>query len=192
MPTRIAIIAIFCGFSQLMAAIELPAVIADGMVLQRQATVPIWGWAKAGDAVSVRFADQTVASTVEPDGSWRDPFRPTIQPGNFASEDEMLAAARQNFRDGGTFLKVMVGGGVASEFIAIGLLDAPPQVQPLNGLRLLAGPSQKTNGCSTKARPRPSWAVILPDEEAARGPLIVAFIRDYACHLRRHGNRPRS
>jgi imidazolonepropionase-like amidohydrolase len=32
------------------------------------------------------------------------------------SPDEMRAAARQNFRDGGTFLKVMVGGGVASAF----------------------------------------------------------------------------
>ncbi len=32
------------------------------------------------------------------------------------SPDEMRAAARQNYRDGGTFLKLMVGGGVASEF----------------------------------------------------------------------------
>ena len=32
------------------------------------------------------------------------------------SPDEMRAAARQNFRDGATFLKVMVGGGVASAF----------------------------------------------------------------------------
>ena len=31
-----------------------------------------------------------------PDGSWRDPFRPTIQPGNFASEDEMLADRAQH------------------------------------------------------------------------------------------------
>jgi imidazolonepropionase-like amidohydrolase len=32
------------------------------------------------------------------------------------SPDEVRAAARQNFRDGATFLKLMVGGGVASEF----------------------------------------------------------------------------
>ena len=32
------------------------------------------------------------------------------------SPDEVRAAARQNFRDGATFLKVMVGGGVASAF----------------------------------------------------------------------------
>lgn len=32
------------------------------------------------------------------------------------SPDEVRAAARQNFRDGATFLKMMVGGGVASEY----------------------------------------------------------------------------
>jgi imidazolonepropionase-like amidohydrolase len=32
------------------------------------------------------------------------------------SPDEVRAAARHNFRDGATFLKLMVGGGVASEF----------------------------------------------------------------------------
>jgi imidazolonepropionase-like amidohydrolase len=32
------------------------------------------------------------------------------------SPDEVRAAARQNFRDGATFLKMMVGGGVASAF----------------------------------------------------------------------------
>ena len=32
------------------------------------------------------------------------------------SPDEVRAAARQNFRDGATFLKLMVGGGVASSF----------------------------------------------------------------------------
>jgi len=32
------------------------------------------------------------------------------------SPDEVRSAARQNFRDGATFLKLMVGGGVASEF----------------------------------------------------------------------------
>jgi imidazolonepropionase-like amidohydrolase len=32
------------------------------------------------------------------------------------SPDEVRAAARQNFRDGATFLKLMVGGGVASAF----------------------------------------------------------------------------
>jgi imidazolonepropionase-like amidohydrolase len=40
--------------------------------------------------------------------------------------DEWRAAARQNFRDGATFLKIMVGGGVASEFDPLESITASP------------------------------------------------------------------
>ncbi|WOJ95563.1 amidohydrolase family protein [Congregibacter brevis] len=41
-------------------------------------------------------------------------------------EDEWRAAARQNFRDGATFLKIMVGGGVASDFDPLESITANP------------------------------------------------------------------
>lgn len=37
-----------------MAQLSLPAVVSDGMVLQRESSVPIWGWAKPGAEVSVK------------------------------------------------------------------------------------------------------------------------------------------
>ncbi len=40
--------------------------------------------------------------------------------------DEWRAAARQNFRDGATFLKIMVGGGVASAFDPLESITASP------------------------------------------------------------------
>lgn len=43
------------------------------------------------------------------------------------SPDEMRAAARQNFRDGATFLKVMVGGGVASAFDPLESITITPE-----------------------------------------------------------------
>jgi sialate O-acetylesterase len=70
MVLRIIMLIILCGFGQPCLAVDLPAVIADGMVLQRQAPVPIWGWGKAGDAVSVSFAGETVKGSVKTDGRW--------------------------------------------------------------------------------------------------------------------------
>ena len=52
------------------AAIELPAVFSDGAVLQCNKALPIWGWGKPGEQVSVSFAHQTETSEVKPDGSW--------------------------------------------------------------------------------------------------------------------------
>ena len=38
-------------------AVSLPRLVSDGMVLQRDAEVKIWGWADAGEKVAVDFMD---------------------------------------------------------------------------------------------------------------------------------------
>ncbi len=52
------------------AELRLPSVISDHMVLQREKSVPIWGWADAGQTVTVRFNDQTTHTTANADGRW--------------------------------------------------------------------------------------------------------------------------
>jgi sialate O-acetylesterase len=52
------------------AAVKLPAVIGDGMVLQRDIKVPIWGTAKPGEKVTVTFGDQKATATTGADGRW--------------------------------------------------------------------------------------------------------------------------
>jgi sialate O-acetylesterase len=41
------------------------------MVLQRDKPVPIWGWAKAGEKVTVTFAGQTKSARANPEGEWK-------------------------------------------------------------------------------------------------------------------------
>ena len=52
------------------AKIRLPGVFADHMILQRAAAVPVWGWADAGEKISVAFAGQTKTTTADADGKW--------------------------------------------------------------------------------------------------------------------------
>ncbi len=40
--------------------IRLPKLISDGMVLQRDADLKIWGWASASEKVSVTFLDKVL------------------------------------------------------------------------------------------------------------------------------------
>ena len=42
----------------------------EGMVLQREMPVPVWGKAAPGETVTVRFAAQTVTATAGADGRW--------------------------------------------------------------------------------------------------------------------------
>ena len=53
-----------------MAEVTLPPVLGNGMVLQRDLPVPVWGWADAGEKVSVTFADQTKITKAGDDGKW--------------------------------------------------------------------------------------------------------------------------
>jgi sialate O-acetylesterase len=76
MKLRISLLALFVAVTQLAAAVNLPSVISNGMVLQREMNAPIWGWGKAGDAVSVAFAGQTVKGKVAADGSWKVALQP--------------------------------------------------------------------------------------------------------------------
>tara|TARA_Y100001934_G_scaffold27923_1_gene30373 strand:- start:853 stop:2322 length:1470 start_codon:yes stop_codon:yes gene_type:complete len=54
----------------LAADVKLPPVIGKDMVLQRDLPVPIWGWAEAGEEVSVSFAGQTKETKAGADGKW--------------------------------------------------------------------------------------------------------------------------
>ncbi|MEP6788456.1 MAG: sialate O-acetylesterase, partial [Acidobacteriota bacterium] len=54
-----------------MAEVHLPDVIGSSMVLQQKQTVPIWGTAGAGEAVTVTFSGQKKTVVAGPDGKWR-------------------------------------------------------------------------------------------------------------------------
>jgi sialate O-acetylesterase len=52
------------------ADVKLPAIFGDHMVLQRDATVPVWGTAAPGEEVSVSIAGQGVSAKAGADGKW--------------------------------------------------------------------------------------------------------------------------
>jgi sialate O-acetylesterase len=52
------------------AAVRLPRVFGDGMVLQRERSLPVWGWAQPGEKVTVRFAGQEASAAAGGDGAW--------------------------------------------------------------------------------------------------------------------------
>ncbi len=52
------------------AKVQLGVPFTDGVVLQRERAVSVWGTADAGEKVTVSFADQCVATTAGADGRW--------------------------------------------------------------------------------------------------------------------------
>src|SRR5690606_40960498 len=52
------------------ASLELPLAFADGMVLQRDAPLPVWRQARPGCTVQVELDGQRASATAAGDGSW--------------------------------------------------------------------------------------------------------------------------
>lgn len=74
LSAKIAGSALFCFIlmiSQIVfCQVRLPRLVSDGMVLQRNTNAKIWGWAEAGEKVTVNFNGKTYKTTTETDGKW--------------------------------------------------------------------------------------------------------------------------
>ncbi|HEY5564471.1 MAG TPA: AGE family epimerase/isomerase, partial [Rhodothermia bacterium] len=57
-------------YRQAMAQLRLPRLIGDGMVIQRNAEIPVWGWAAPGTTVTARLAGHQSAAETDESGSW--------------------------------------------------------------------------------------------------------------------------
>ncbi len=60
------------------ADVTLPAIIDSKMVVQSGTHAPIWGWADAGEAVTVSFAGQTQKTTATANGKWMIKLDPLV------------------------------------------------------------------------------------------------------------------
>jgi hypothetical protein len=50
--------------------VNLPCVLGDGMVLQRDTKVKIWGWAAPGEKVTIKLMDNIYNMSADPQGNW--------------------------------------------------------------------------------------------------------------------------
>lgn len=55
---------------QASGAVRLPSVLSDGMILQRNEPIKIWGWADKGENIEIIWNGKSYIATARPDGSW--------------------------------------------------------------------------------------------------------------------------
>lgn len=63
---------LFIAFGEVSAGeLKLATVFSDHMVLQRDKLVPVWGWADAGEKITVEFGGQVHSTVAHSDGKWQ-------------------------------------------------------------------------------------------------------------------------
>lgn len=71
-----------CSFAQ----VRLPKLVSDGMVLQRDSKVKIWGWASKNEKVAVKFKDKTYKTRADAKGQWSVLLAPMKAGGPYTME----------------------------------------------------------------------------------------------------------
>ena len=66
--------------------VRLPVLISDGMVLQRDTKINIWGWASPGEKVRVRFSNKTFSTVTDSNGNWKVILAPMKPGGPYTME----------------------------------------------------------------------------------------------------------
>jgi sialate O-acetylesterase len=83
----------------LKAEVKLPRLISDGMVLQRNANVKIWGWSAAHEKITIEFRDTVYFLSGDKNGQWEyifsnmqagGPFRMIIKASNAITINNIL------------------------------------------------------------------------------------------------------
>lgn len=72
----------FSSFAQ----VKLPQLVSDGMVLQRDIKLNIWGWASKGEKVAVKFNGKSYKTVTGADGKWNIVLTPLKQGGPYTMD----------------------------------------------------------------------------------------------------------
>lgn len=62
---------VFLTAQSVFSQVRLPRLVSDGMILQREIPVKVWGWASAGEKVELQFNQQTFKATTSDEGKWQ-------------------------------------------------------------------------------------------------------------------------
>ena len=76
------------SYSTMTSQVTLPKIVSNGMVLQRDENVKIWGWASEGENITIKFNAKKYSTTATGDGSWSVQLEPTKAGGPYNMEIE--------------------------------------------------------------------------------------------------------
>jgi len=184
--------------AELPAAIRLPALFCDHMVLQSEKPAAIWGWAQPEARIRVSFADDSgqVAAKAEAiaghDGKWSLVLRPL--PANLRGKISLSSDRGDSWTVNDVLVgEVWLGSGQSNMTYPINAANAPPDVlatakeqarAEAGGIRYFAVVSP--GAAVPQADVKGHWVVVGPEQVGT----CSAVAWDFAVVLRRHLHRP--
>lgn len=70
LASKALLLLLLCSCLPINATVRLPKIIGSNMVLQRNAPIPLWGWADKGEKVKITFAGKKYSAVGNENGKW--------------------------------------------------------------------------------------------------------------------------
>ncbi len=168
------------GAAQLIAAeFRLAAPISDHMVLQRGKPVAVWGFADAGEKVSVEFGGQSKQAVADGEGRWivrLDPMEASAQPRTLtaAGKDGRKVEVKDVLVG-----EVWLGSGQSNMAMTVQSSDAFEKEKAAADLPLIRH-FKESSGPAAKPQPegKGSWSVCAPDTVGGFSATLYFFGRE--------------
>ncbi|MEO5959548.1 MAG: sialate O-acetylesterase [Opitutaceae bacterium] len=172
------------------ADVRLASPFTDHMVLQREMPVPVWGWADAGEKISVRFAGQTIATTAGADGRWQ--VNLAALTASAESRDFVVTGKNTLTLRDVLVGEVWLGSGQSNMVFTVsksrnawaGVVDEEKEIAAANYplIRMFTGASQKSY--APQSTVGGAWQICTPENVPAWSAVGYYFARDLQKELK--------
>jgi sialate O-acetylesterase len=162
--------------------VRLPHMLSDHAVLQREMPVHVWGWADAGEKVTVSFHDQTQRTTADDVGRWSVYLRPeraggpyvmTVQGSNTIRLEDILVGDVW-FASGQSNMEFPLNGFPGSAVLKDGPQEIAAATQPQIRLLRFARRASEYELRDQDA----GWTLCTPETAAEFSAVAYFFARD--------------
>ncbi len=163
-----ALCAAYLGIAPAKADVKLPAVLGSHMVLQQNMPLPVWGWADAGEKVTVVFDEQKASATADAEGRWKVLLQPVKADGKVhtMSISGKNAITLDNLLIG----EVWIGSGQSNMARSLGK-ESTAATQPQ--IRLLQVPAVQSK--KPLADVNAAWKTCTPEDAAGFSAVLYYF-----------------
>ena len=173
--TLLVLLAVLMG-GRALADVRLPHVFGDHMVLQRRKPVPVWGWASAGEKLTIVFNGQTKTARAAKDGRWRVQLDPMEAGGPY----QLVVTGKTNTVQINDVLlgEVWLCSGQSNmEFSLQGAANGPADIRKANYPTIRQLLVTKAKALTPQSDINGSWAVCSPATAATFSAVGYYFAR---------------
>jgi len=167
---------VLCLVPAARADVKLSGMFSDHMVLQQGAPVPVWGRAKPGEQVAVKFGEQSENATADDAGKWQVKLHP-LRPGG---PHELTVSGNNTI----TLKDVLVGevwvcsGQSNMEFALVAAKNATQEIQDANYPQIRLYTVPRAVAAKPLSDTHGSWAVCGPQSVGGFSAVGYFFGRD--------------